>query len=1535
MALGFVMPSARSERSASPFAGGSVGVGTAARRQHCCRAASAPPLGPGPASLYWQQSLDHEEDGGLPGIVGGGDVEAANSASSSLPFAATATFEVRLRRIVCAAVREELLATLPEYFSANRFSAPILERLDRLIARKEEGVGLPASYCDRATTLHGNLEQACCAGNTFEDVVVEGLTIRKCAPTVETTSTSSTSKFALAQHEASVMEPCGRRQKARVSSAHPGGRCLSVGFDLGHTKAVAKLAQSAAHGASRGSGDADESDKAGGGGARAGGAIGAALTRQSRHRRPTLSASAQGLEGVHAGILESTPVSPANEQPELPATDGGGAGCGDHSNDVALPRLLPVDGRAHQQLGVKVGQTRSSLPTPSRYSRMSSLQVPGRSSAAAVGAVGCPEGTGSVDDSEVVPHYGWEYGAPRHDSMFSVRSSILAVLANSAAYFHSAAVGRTSVVRASSVRESHIDFIQDEDGTPRRTRRLGSSVAQVQSSHTSTRPPVPGIRHSAFPYRSSSLLGSSSRHWDFLGLCLLFLELIYMPFHYAFLTESDLKNSSTLSAMGQLLVVIDIFWAADMLLNFNTGFFDAKQVLQMTRRASIKRYFKTWFFADLAATSPALIAWTLRWLSSETHEDTSWAKLDMLCLVRVVRFAKFSAYVRRLEIQLKCREITFAIALAKLLALPVIVSHCTACILWRVGRDNLEVDPSVHSWIKNGLSDVGKTMTVAEVPLSSRYICAMYFSVTVMSTVGLGDIAAELPNERSVLMLVMISTSIVVGVAVNGVSQVVSKLGERSVETNEQLTQASNFMKWYSVPSDLQVRVHAYLKQFFDNKEREDTRRGLMLYLRKSDVLCGEMNFALTGQHLAEHRLMSKIPRDLLIEICDICETVFHPPGEVLETPGLDVLRCLYIRMGTVVLFGKAPNAVDDNGNQLPMIGSNSISRSKTFDRAGTVNSMVSNSASREEALSDMKTGAWSTGVPSIQMRQGTAQFDALCERDTLASGEFLSDMRLFLGVARTSRTARCSSFCELISLDIASFRSVLMLRNARLLHKLSIYAAIEIDGVEFLTEETLGQVDEKLLDSDTMLHLCARCNAPESAQLLLANGATVDPLDAEDRTPAQISAAARHGKVFEVLVLGGALVRIEDVLPIPDFVSAAEEGLASVNSDALGACVGGPVGGDGGQGADHRRWRRPSMNNNLFFGGIRSHSGGGIGSDTGHRDAHSTSMDSLYRAEANSSMRAQESPWSFGQFLMSHGLCLQRDPDAFDDSEEEDRSPGCHRQRMCKKGSLEELLREVRNGECVVEKCRGGRLRRRVALVRLRLVCVVDNQCRVLLETQSEDWLASASSSSVARFPAGKVIGGCIEDGLQALYQRIGITSEFRERYLSTVCSVPRFEHKPSETYNGLETDYFYTDITVRVRRLGLAEGRCIGLPHCASFRREEQRTDTEVRNRVYFWAIMLVAPGAEEVVGASRSSVSDTSRSSAWSPPSTVIPRPHTSTVNSAIAKPRGSWGFARFSNFVRASRSTTSSSDMRVPVHSRPSVLPSVREAGSPLS
>lgn len=869
------------------------------------------------------------------------------------------------------------------------------------------------------------------------------------------------------------------------------------------------------------------------------------------------------------------------------------------------------------------------------------------------------------------------------------------------------------------------------------------------------------LKHLEWPFLDPN--STARRCWDAAYHFCMAFQLVYLPFQIAFLSAADLEDP-LLSSGSVVLAVVDFFFLADMLLNFTTGFYSSMQVLQTDSRVIVRHYAAGWFPVDFVATVPAIFYRVVLYSGGPELRY-----LNATMPLRLLRLGKIQEDVRRLEAHLKSPLFTSAMWLAKLFLLPILISHCSACLLWLVGRRNLERDPSVNSWIKDGLPEVGDGVLLGEISVFERYVCAMYFSVTVMSTVGLGDIAARLASERVLLMLIMIITSIVVGVVVNGVAQFFAKLGERSAETNERLTSASKFMKWYGVPTDLQARVHVYLKQFFDNKDREDMKGQLIDWIKKSKLLRAELNLALTGNCLAGHRLLAELPRDLLVEVCELCDMVFHPPGEVLESPGSDVQRCLYIRAGCVQLSERASSLPQAAQLALPLPRDSREQRdADSADVSAGGESSRSSSPGEEEC--DL-AGEWQEDLLQADLRRTGG---------ALGSGSFLSDAALFLGSMQAARHATCTSFCELISLDVDVFRQRMGEQDPYLLHALGVYTAIELDCPRILLrhlQDFHRHPDELLLHGERPLHECAKMNAAKCAKMLIGAGATVDALDAEGATPAEHAAGAKHRAVLEILVMSGALLGDDLVLPAssrniqlePSTEGAGEDALRPATSQQAGLSL------------------VPSVQGSSFFTVDRAH---------------------------------KEDLRSFRLYVESYGLSL-------DDTGQ-----------AGLKG-LEDLYLEIKSGQCTLEGTgHRRRLRRRVVLARLRLVAVIDNEVRALVEMEPEHWLR-CPGAQVAKLPSKRVSFGLISSALEELaVGRLGLSPEFFERHVANLSTSTYTEVKASATYPGLETEYMIVESTMRVRKLGALEGDSIGLPRGRAFQREEELEHHVTTRRVFFWA-------------------------------------------------------------------------------------------------
>ena len=105
--------------------------------------------------------------------------------------------------------------------------------------------------------------------------------------------------------------------------------------------------------------------------------------------------------------------------------------------------------------------------------------------------------------------------------------------------------------------------------------------------------------------------------------------------------------------------------------------------------------------------------------------------------------------------------------------------------------------------------------------MGEQYLSSLYFAITIMSTVGFGDIVAFGPLERFFVMCVMLVASAMVGVVVTGISVVVQRSVEEKRVRRDMQIKATRFLSLYGVPVDLQVRVKQYLDAVLAAEEQQ------------------------------------------------------------------------------------------------------------------------------------------------------------------------------------------------------------------------------------------------------------------------------------------------------------------------------------------------------------------------------------------------------------------------------------------------------------------------------------------------------------------------------------------------------------------------------------------------------------------------------------------------------------------------------------------------------------------------------------------
>ena len=382
--------------------------------------------------------------------------------------------------------------------------------------------------------------------------------------------------------------------------------------------------------------------------------------------------------------------------------------------------------------------------------------------------------------------------------------------------------------------------------------------------------------------------------------------------------------------------------------------------------------------------------------------------------------------------------------------------------------------------------------------------------------------------------------------------------------------------------------------------------------------------------------------------------------------------------------------------------------------------------------------------------------------------GAFVGDFRLFLGTSRSLKTVKCLSFCELVSIDVEKFQSLMSDALPELFDILVIYSAIDHDCpkamLHCLEEQGLSP-EMPLLFGEGVLHHCAKVNAVSCAERFIQHlgdrsrdAALV--LDQEGKTPAQLAAALKHKDTFwSILLCSGGSSSVTDADVFPQATHAVH--------------------------AKHKQMAVPPT----------------------------------WAAEQGEQLYTAAKVRELFNSCNVHS-CVTFGQDG--------------------RKSMEDLVAELNScqSELVVLK---QSLLRRVRMVRLRLLAVIDGSACVLAELQSDSWL-KAPDQKLAKLPGRRLQRHETEqEATQKLMKELGLAPDLLEEDLviplAKTCHV---EIRTSMSYPGFETEYTVFESTWKIRAQALLHAKEIGLPTGKPFMSKLWTPSFRVVHRQFFWPVL-----------------------------------------------------------------------------------------------
>ncbi|XP_050098111.1 potassium voltage-gated channel subfamily H member 2 isoform X2 [Anopheles aquasalis] len=384
--------------------------------------------------------------------------------------------------------------------------------------------------------------------------------------------------------------------------------------------------------------------------------------------------------------------------------------------------------------------------------------------------------------------------------------------------------------------------------------------------------------------------------WDWIILLLVMYTAIFTPYVAAFLlSEPDYNQRKNRKYADDPIVIIDLIvdvtFVVDILINFRTTFVNGQdEVVSHPGRIAV-HYLSGWFLIDLVAAIP----FDLLLVGSDTDETTT-----LIGLLKTARLLRLVRVARKID---RYSEYGAAV-LVLLMATFALIAHWLACIWYAIGNAERPLLKAKIGWLDALAQDTQEyyfpNNTGGGPSVKSRYVTALYFTFTSLTSVGFGNVAPNTDAEKIFTICVMLVGSLMYASIFGNVSAIIQRLYSGTARYHTQMLRVREFIRFHQIPNPLRQRLEEYFQHawtYTNGIDMNSVLKGFPECLQAD--ICLHLNRNLLNNCSAFEAASPGCLRALSLKF----KTTHAPPGDILVHKG-DVLTYLYfIARGSIEIL--------------------------------------------------------------------------------------------------------------------------------------------------------------------------------------------------------------------------------------------------------------------------------------------------------------------------------------------------------------------------------------------------------------------------------------------------------------------------------------------------------------------------------------------------------------------------------------------------------------------------------------------------------
>ncbi|XP_029039423.1 potassium voltage-gated channel subfamily H member 2 isoform X6 [Osmia bicornis bicornis] len=390
--------------------------------------------------------------------------------------------------------------------------------------------------------------------------------------------------------------------------------------------------------------------------------------------------------------------------------------------------------------------------------------------------------------------------------------------------------------------------------------------------------------------------------WDWVILLLVMYTAIFTPYVAAFvLSDPDYNSRKNKKYSDDPIVIIDfivdVTFIVDIIINFRTTFVNSNDEVVSHPAKIAVHYLKGWFIIDLVAAIP----FDLFLVGSHTDElgldkDETTTLIGLLKTARLLRLVRVARKIDRYS------EYGAAVLLL-LMGTFALIAHWMACIWYAIGNAERPTLKSKVGWLDILANDTHQFYShnnTGGPSIKSRYITALYFTFSSLTSVGFGNVAPNTDAEKIFTIIVMLIGSLMYASIFGNVSAIIQRLYSGTARYHTQMLRVREFIRFHQIPNPLRQRLEEYFQHawtYTNGIDMNSVLKGFPECLQAD--ICLHLNRNLLNNCRAFEGASPGCLRALSLKF----KTTHAPPGDTLVHRG-DVLTSLYfISRGSIEIL--------------------------------------------------------------------------------------------------------------------------------------------------------------------------------------------------------------------------------------------------------------------------------------------------------------------------------------------------------------------------------------------------------------------------------------------------------------------------------------------------------------------------------------------------------------------------------------------------------------------------------------------------------